>query len=293
MSNTRNKSLTKYLRRLLLILLLLVALAAYYYHIQNAVRFEVVHFKSNLIGKVLPYGVVLPPGYGLITSRRIRYPVLYLLHGWSGNYNSWTKQTALMQYAAEYQMIIITPEGGNGWYTDSATVPSDQYEAYFIRELIADVDGRLRTIADRRGRSVAGISMGGYGALKFGFKYPENFSLAASMSGAIDAAARTDDDSIMQTFGEPASPARKTNDLPRLAGELPADRQALLPYFYLDCGSEDPWLEANRDFSGVLLERKIVHEYRQLPGNHVWPYWDRQLREVMQVAAERMVPAER
>ena len=292
MSNPQNKSWKRYLRTLLLILILLVALAAYYYHIQNAVRFEVVYFKSNLAGKILPYGVVLPPGYGLITSRRTRYPILFLLHGWSGDYNSWTKQTALTQYAAEYQMIIVTPEGGNGWYTDSATVPSDQYEAYVMRELIADVDSRFRTIADRRGRSIAGVSMGGYGALKFGFKYPEKFSFAASMSGALDATARTDDASIMQTFGEPDSPARKTNDLTRLAREFPADRQALLPYFYLDCGTDDPWLASNRDFSGVLLERKIVHEYRQLPGNHLWPYWDRQVREVMRIAAERMVAAE-
>ena len=248
-------------------------------------------FNSNLVGKVLPYGVVLPPRYGLITSRRIRYPVLYLLHGWSGNYNSWTSQTALLQYAAEYQMIIVTPERSNGWYTDSATIPADQYESYLIRELIADVDNRFRTIPDRRGRSIAGVSMGGYGALKFGFKHPEKFSLAASMSGALDATSRTDDASILQTFGDLESAARKNNDLTRLAREFSADRQKMLPYFYLDCGTEDPWLVTNRDFSRVLLERKIVHEYHQFPGNHIWPYWDRQVREVMRVAAERMVAA--
>ena len=265
MNITQKKSWKRYLRTLLLILILLVAIAAYYYHVQSAVRFKVVQFNSNLVGKVLPYGVVLPPRYGLITTRRIRYPVLYLLHGWSGDYNSWPRQTALLQHAAEYQMIIVTPEGGNGWYTDSATVPSDQYETHVVRELIADVDSRFRTIADRRGRSIAGASMGGYGALKFGLKHPEKFSFAASMSGALDATARTDDASIMQTFGQPESPARKDNDLTRLARDFPADRQALLPYFYIDCGTDDPWLVSNRDFSSVLLERKIVHEYLSFP----------------------------
>jgi putative tributyrin esterase len=292
LKDSQNKSRKRYLRTLLLILLLFVVIAAYYYHHQNAVRVEVVHFKSNLVGKTLPYAVVLPPGYGLITARRIRYPVLYLLHGWSGHYNSWTDQTALVQYAAENRMIVIAPEGGNGWYTDSATVPSDLYEAYVIQELIADIDRRFRTIADRRGRSIAGVSMGGYGALKFGFKYPEKFTLAASVSGALDANVRTDETSIMQTFGEPGSAARKANDLNGLAREFPSHRQPLLPYIYLDCGTDDPWLASNRDFAGVLLERKIVHEYRQLPGNHVWNYWDRQLREVMRIAADRMVPAE-
>jgi putative tributyrin esterase len=287
-----NKSWKRYLRIPLLILILLVALAAYYYHTQNVVRFQVVQFQSSLVGKTLPYGVLLPPGYGLITERRKHYPVLYLLHGWSGNYNSWVKDTWLMRYAADYQMIIIMPEGGNGWYTDSATVPSDQYETYFVRELISDVDSRFRTIADRQGRGVAGVSMGGYGALKFGFKYPEKFSLAASMSGALDATTRTDDASIMQTFGGPESLVRQTNDLPRLAREFPSNRYALLPYFYLDCGTDDPWLGSNRDFSGILLERKMVHEYRQLPGGHIWSYWDQQVRAVMRVAADRMVVAE-
>ena len=186
-------------------------------------------------------------------------------------------------------MIIITPEGGNGWYTDSATVDSDQYESYVIRELIADVDSRFRTIADRKGRSIAGVSMGGYGALKFGFKYPEKFVVAASMSGALDATARTDDASIMQTFGGPESPTRKINDLARLAREFPSNRHALLPYLYLDCGTEDPWLASNREFSGVLLELKIAHEFRELPGDHVWTYWDQQVQEVLRIAAQRMV----
>ncbi len=148
----------------------------------------------------MPYEVVLPRGYRLITSRRTRYPVLYLLHGWSGHYDSWLKQTALLQYASEYQLIIVTPEGDNGWYTDSATVSADHYETYVLDELISDVDRRYRTIHDRRGRAVAGNSMGGYGALKLGFKHPEIFTLAASMSGALDASARTDEASIMQTF---------------------------------------------------------------------------------------------
>ena len=292
MNTPQHKSRQRYLRFLLLVLILIVALAAYYYHRHNVARFEVVQFQSKLVGKVLPYGVVLPPRYGLFTTRRLRYPVLYLLHGWSGHYDSWSKQTALLEYANDHQVIIITPEGGNSWYIDSATVPSDLYEAYVISELIADIDGRFRTIPDRRGRSIGGVSMGGYGAMKFGFKYPEKFSAVASMSGALDAAQRSDDPSITQAFGLPDSPARKSNDLFKLAREFPSDRQALLPYVYLDCGTEDPWLASNRDFSGILLERKMVHEYREVPGNHIWPHWDKQLREVMRVVADRMVPAE-
>jgi S-formylglutathione hydrolase FrmB len=171
-------------------------------------------------------------------------------------------------------------------------VSADKYETYLLKELIADVDSRYRTIADRRGRGIAGNSMGGYGALKFGLKHSEVFSFAGSMSGALDASNRTDEASLMQTFGESNNPVRAANDLQRLAREFPPARQSLLPYLYLDCGSDDPWLATNRDFVNILLERKIVHEYRQLPGGHLWAYWDRQLREVLRVAAERMVKPE-
>lgn len=290
MKNLRNKSWTRGLRLGALLAILIVALAAYYYHLQNSVRVETVEFRSGLLARRMPYSVVLPRGYGLITSRGIRYPVLYLLHGWSGHYNSWLNETALAQYASEHTLIIVTPEGENGWYTDSATVPSDQYETYFTKELIPDVDTRFRTIRNRGGRAVAGYSMGGYGALKFGLKHPEVFCFVASMSGAFDATSRTDDNSITQAFGEPNSPTRQANDLQRLVRDFPAERQALLPYFYLDCGSEDAWLETNRELANTLLERKIAHDYRQLPGGHVWPYWDQQVREVLRVATDRMVP---
>jgi S-formylglutathione hydrolase FrmB len=233
---------------------------------------------------------VLPPGYGLITSRRTHYPVVYLLHGWGSDYSAWLSQTSLKQYASEYQMIIVTPEGHDGWYTDSATVQTDKFESYILQELIPEIDGRFRTIRERRGRAVAGVSMGGYGALKFGLKHPEVFTLAASTSGALDAPARTDDASIMRTFGEAGSPAREANDVHRIARDYPPARLGALPYFYLDCGAADPWLKTNRALADIFLERKIAHEYRQVPGDHIWPYWDTQVREILRLAAERMSP---
>lgn len=282
----------KRLRLGLLALVLLCALAAYYYHAESAVRVETVGLASRLTARTLPYDVVLPPGYGLITSRGTRYPVLYLLHGWGGHHDAWLKYSNLKQYAAEHRLIIVTPEGENGWYTDGANDATAKFESYFVEELISDVDRRFRTIAERRGRGVAGLSMGGYGALKFGLKRPELFAFAASTSGALDAASRTDDATIMQTFGELGSPVRSANDLPRLAREFPEERKGLLPFLYLDCGDKDLWFKANRDFAGVLFERKFAYEYRQAPGDHVWPYWDKQLQEIMRAATEMLAPPE-
>jgi putative tributyrin esterase len=282
----------KRLRLGLLALVLLCALAAYYYHAENAVRVETIQLTSRLTGRAMPYDVVLPPGYGLVTSRGTRYPVLYLLHGWGGHHDSWIKNTNLKQYAAEHRLIIVTPEGENGWYTDGAGGANERFESYFLEELMPDVERRFRTITERRGRGLAGLSMGGYGALKFALKRPELFAFAASTSGALDAASRTDDATIMQTFGEPGSATRTENDLPRLAREFPEERKGLLPFLYLDCGEKDLWFAANRDFAAILFERKLAYEYRQAPGDHVWPYWNKQLQEIMRAATEMLASPE-
>jgi S-formylglutathione hydrolase FrmB len=89
-------------------------------------------------------------------------------------------------------------------------------------------------------------------------------------------------------FGTANSPTRAGNDLLKLARELPADRIAALPFLYIDCGTEDPLFQSNLDFAGVLRLRKIPHEYRELPGNHAWTYWDAEVREVLRLAAKKL-----
>ncbi|HEX8000040.1 MAG TPA: alpha/beta hydrolase family protein [Pyrinomonadaceae bacterium] len=260
-----------------------------------------VQFRSKLGNAVLPYRVIVPANYNSTEEQKQRYPVLYLLHGYSGHYENWARLTKLGEYASLYNFIIVTPEGNNGWYTDSATVPTDKYESYFLQELIPDVESRYRTINAREGRAIAGLSMGGYGALKFGFKHPEMFAFAASLSGATDAATWVDSEvrrvspalarSVMETFGPMGSQTRTANDLMKIVREFPAARFAQLPYVYLDCGTEDFLMQANRNFSALLLERKIPHEFRQLPGNHNWAYWDAQVREVLRIASQKIPQA--
>lgn len=280
----------KRLRLAALLLVLAAALGALYYEFSGRVRVETVRMRSALLGREVAYRVVLPPGYGRVTSRARRYPVLYLLHGWGGHYDSWLSRSSLVSYAAEHQLIVVTPEGGKGWYTDAPG--GEPYESHLLREIVPDVDARFRTNANRRGRGVAGYSMGGYGALKLGFKHPELFAFAGSMSGALDAASRADDESLVRAFGEANSSARFENDLPRLAREFPEERRGALPFLYLDCGLGDVWLEVNRDFAATLTARGIAHEYRQRPGGHVWPYWDAQGREILRVASDALAAPE-
>jgi S-formylglutathione hydrolase FrmB len=261
----------------------------------HKVDVETIQFKSELIGQVLPYNALLPVGYA---ESNKRYPVLYHLHGLFGRYDDWVTRTNLAEYAAHYDVIIITPEGHDSWYTDSGGVATDKYESYFIREIISDVDARFRTIKDRRARGVGGLSMGGYGALKYGLKHPEQFAFAASLSGALDPTLRTDDNpgfawdilrpSINSVFGPRNSQTRTANDLHQIARGLSASQIASLPYLYFDCGLEDGFLATNRELADILLSKRIPHQYRQLPGGHNWAYWDQQVREVLRLYAQLM-----
>jgi S-formylglutathione hydrolase FrmB len=254
-----------------------------------------VQFHSQLVNATLPYSVILPPGYR--AARATRYPVLYLLHGHAGHYTDWITRTNVADYAAQYRMIVVMPEGNNSWYIDSAGVATDKYESYILKELIPDVDKRYRTIQSRYGRAVAGLSMGGYGAIKYGLKYPATFVFAASMSGAFGVTRYTQTEMgganwepFLKIFGAEGSEARKANDVFEIARGLSPARVKSLPYFYFDCGTEDAaqHVAPNRELSEIFLEKKIAHEYRELPGEHSWAYWDQQVQEVLKIAAGKL-----
>ncbi len=254
-----------------------------------------VQFHSPLVNATLPYNVILPPDYR--ASSTTRYPVLYLLHGLGGHYTDWVTRTNVADYAAQYRMIVVTPEGNDSWYVDSEGVTTDKYETYILKELIPDVDKRFRTIQSRYGRSVAGLSMGGYGAIKYGLKYPASFVFVGSMSGAFAVTRYTEKEMggsnwepFLKIFGQVGSESRKANDVFEIARGLSAARVSSLPYFYFDCGTEDAdrHFNANRELSQIFVEKKISHEYRELPGDHSWAYWDRQVQEVLKIAAKHL-----
>ena len=246
---------------------------------------------SKLMRREMPYRVVLPTNYNN-SNEKTFYPVVYLLHGLTGHFDNWTDRTKLADYAAKYNFVIVTPEGNNGWYTDSASVPNDKYESYIIQELIPEIDKNYRTLKDKKHRVIAGLSMGGYGSIKFGLKYPEMFSLVGSFSGALGAGTWTQKEvgskgaiaeSLLGVFGIENSQTRQTNDVFKLAREMPVDKYKTLPFIYVDCGTEDFLYQNNRTFADLLIEKKISHEYRELPGKHDWVFWDSQIQEFLRL----------
>jgi putative tributyrin esterase len=248
---------------------------------------------SKVMARELPYRVILPDDYSASNENK-RYPVILLLHGLTGHYDNWSDKTKLTEYSRSHGFIIVTPEGDNGWYTDSASAPNDKYESYIVKELIPEIDKKFRTVADRDHRAIAGLSMGGYGSIKFGLKYPEMFSLVGSFSGALGAASFTEKNaggigkSIDLIYGPADGETRRSNDIFGLVRALTPEKIAALPFVYLDCGTEDFLIQNNRDFLSLLNEKKVPHEYRELPGKHDWKFWDSQVEEFLQVADRRL-----
>ena len=247
--------------------------------------------KSTLMARDMLYRVILPTD----AKAGEKFSVIYLLHGLTGHFSNWTDKTKLVDYAARHRFIIVTPEGDNGWYSDSVATPNDKYESYIIRELIPEIEKKYPAIADRDHRVIAGLSMGGYGSIKFALKYPEMFTLAGSFSGALGAtswgektAGALIGKSIDAIFGPEDSDIRKANDIFRLARELTPERRKALPFIYQSCGTEDFLIKNNQDFLAILNEKTVAHEYREHPGIHSWDFWDDQVREFLDLAERRM-----
>src|SRR6266699_6773087 len=115
------------------------------------------------------YRVIIPRDYA--TGGRV--PVIYLLHGLYGDYQNWDTRTGLENYVQNFHLLIVMPDADDSWYTNSATIPADKFEDYIATDLISEIDEKYRTIGERHARAIAGLSMGGYGAVKLGMKYPD------------------------------------------------------------------------------------------------------------------------
>jgi len=245
-------------------------------------------FFSASLQREMPYEVVLPAGY---ESGQHRYSVLYLLHGWQGDETNWVKLTQLTKLAAAYPLIIVTPRAENSWYVNSATNPSDRYADYVVDDVIEDVDTHYRTIPDQRHRAIAGLSMGGYGALLFTLRRPGLFGFAGSISGAFSGPSGIEEvmpqlkPSTDQAFGTWGSATRKDNDLDSL---ISAADPAKTPYLFLECGNVDPLLPSNRHVVAELSSDKFAYEYHELPGAHMWSFWDNSLPLLLGALAQQL-----
>ncbi|MFY9843642.1 MAG: alpha/beta hydrolase [Terriglobales bacterium] len=250
-------------------------------------------FHSAALDRDMKYRILLPCNY---QTAAIHFPVLYLLHGLYGNYSNWDGYPKLRRYAGKYDLIVVMPDADDSWYTNSASDPKDKFEDYIAKDMVAEIDDKFRTVRSRRARAIAGISMGGYGALKIALRYPDNFVFAGSLSGALNAPQDLDArqpsfrDQILKVFGPAGSAVRADNNVFSM---LQSADSKNLPYIYLACGSADEFLPVNRQFAAQLASRGAAYEYHETPGAHQWDYWDRSLPALLQAAAASATPYNR
>jgi len=240
------------------------------------------------MNKTYRAAVVLPASYA--KNKKASYPVLYLLHGAYGHFADWLKNTPDKQLvhrlADQYNLIIVLPEGETfAFYLDSPVDPGSQFETYLTKEVIPKIDQTYRTIRDRKGRVISGLSMGGHGALYLSARYPDLYSAAGSMSGALDlqsinrkltpeAAAQRAQLWAPVLGSETANPERFTaNSVVNLVDLMQRNGLPLI----IDCGVDDGLLDINREVHRRLLYNHTPHDYTERPGAHTWDYWQNAL----------------
>jgi len=224
---------------------------------------------SAAMHKNLKCVIILPDSYSSVNKH---FPVVYLLHGYSGNYADWIKKVpSITKCADEFQLIIVCPDGHHhGWYLDSPVDSSMQYESYIGLEVPRHVDSAYRTIADRKERAIAGLSMGGQGALSIAWKHPDIFGAAGSMSGVQNLVPWKNSYELTNVLGDTAN---NKNFYNYSVVNVVKKRPSQIPVIIFDCGISDPFIETNRLLNKELLEMKIPHDYIERSGGHTWAYW--------------------
>jgi enterochelin esterase-like enzyme len=234
------------------------------------------------------YAIYLPPDYE--NSQR-SYPVLYLLHGGGDDQTAWIQFGEVNRLADDAikvgkipPMIIVTPDGFTSFYINTADGKLN-YEDFFIKELIPHIEKTYKVKAERKYRGIAGLSMGGYGALMYALKYPNLFVAAAPLSAAV----WTDNDIINLDEGmfnglfgnsmgknlkgkERLTPAWLSNS-PLAIIEKKTKEELSAVSYWIDCGDDDFLTIGNAELHIALTNKKVPHEFRMRDGAHNWTYW--------------------
>ena len=260
--------------------------------------------ESKILGHPVRYSVYLPADYA--TSNR-SYPVVYLLHGIGDNDTAWIQYAQVNLTADEAiaaqeiaPMIIVMPDAGRNWYVNNFD-GSERYEDFFFQEFIPAIESMYRIRAEKSFRGIAGLSMGGSGALLYSFKHPDIFAACAAFSVGLF----TDEEVVAMPevgwnswnnfFGPVFGPDLKgearlsetwrNNNILSLAKTLDVGALSSVRY-YTDCGDDDFLFKGNAELHVILRERNVPHEARVRNGGHQWSYWRNGLKDGLAFISE-------
>lgn len=252
----------------------------------RAARVDTLDVPSAAMGRSMKVVVAVPEAAG-------RFPAVVLLHGAYGSYRDWPGQldargVGFGRLADRYGLVLVAPDGnGDSWYFDSPRLPTSRVATFVADELPAWIDAHFPTLAERRYRAIAGLSMGGHGALYLALTRPHAFAAAAALSGGVDLVPFERQWHIADHLGPYAADTARWNahSLYQRVRDLPAP--APMPALLLDCGVDDFFLDANRRLHALLVQRRIPHDYAERPGGHDWAYWTRTLPHALAFFRER------
>jgi len=248
------------------------------------------HYHSDALGMGVTVNVILPEKaktlIGMAANSEGEYKTLYLFHGLSDDHSIWMRRTSIERYAAEYGIAVVMPSVGRSWYTDTAY--GGAYYTFVTKELPAVCRSYFRFMSQKREDTlVAGLSMGGYGALKAALSRPDLFGGCASLSGALDICSfqrPKDDREWHGIFGDKYTCAEDLagteHDVFALAQKL-AQADKPFPKTYLWCGDSDFLLEHSKRFTAHLSSLGIPHLYEQSEGDHSWRWWDLHIQDAL------------
>ena len=241
----------------------------------QAAQVDTIQVFSASMNKNIKTCVIVPDNY---KKSKKKFPVVYLLHGYSGNYGTWVKSfKEVLQQVDRYGFIAIGVDGNySSWYFDSPIDPTFKYETYIIDELVPFIDKKYKTIASREGRAISGLSMGGHGSLYLSLKHQDVFGAAGSMSGGVDIRPFSEKWDIKNRLGAITDfPENwEKNTVVNLI-ELNQNNNLKL---IIDCGVDDFFIDVNRELHQKMLALKIDHDYIERPGKHNIDYWENSLK---------------
>ena len=241
----------------------------------QAAHVDTIQVFSPSMNKNIKTCVIVPDNY---KKSKKKFPVVYLLHGYSGNYATWVKSfKEVSQQVDRYGFIAIGVDGNySSWYFNSPIDPTFKYETYIIDELVPFIDKKYKTIASREGRAISGLSMGGHGALYLSLKHQDVFGAAGSMSGGVDIRPFSEKWNIKKRLGA-------INDFPdnweknTVVNLIELNQNNNLKLI-IDCGVDDFFIDVNRELHQKMLALKIDHDYIERPGKHNIDYWENSLK---------------
>ena len=250
---------------------------------------------SKSLMRTVPVNVILPVDKmvfpGMPEPPEKPFKTLYLLHGVFGSYIDWVNGTRIQRYAEEHDLAVVMPSGDNAFYVDQPG--ANNYYGEFVGKELVELTRKMFPLSRKREDTfIGGLSMGGYGAMRNGLKYWENFGCIVALSGALlveDVAKRTNDDPFFLNrrdyaeacFGDLSKILDSDKNPKYLVRRLKKEGRPI-PRIYMACGDADSLLPANQDMAAFLKEQGADVTFEVGPGAHEWDFWDTYIRKAIE-----------